>query len=123
MKKRVLIVDDCAVTRAMFCQQFENLGAEVLTVSNGVSAIASVRESIDTKKDFSLLILDIRMPEMNGMVAAQKIREAGFKGVLAGCTATISGDGRREGRAAGIDVYLDKMVLKKPVFEALLNKI
>ncbi len=122
MKKRVLVVDDCADTRSMFTHHFENLGAEVTTASNGQAAISTVKTAMEDKRSFNLIIMDVRMPEMDGIEAARKIRDLGFSGVLAACTATSTGEGRRHGKEAGIDVYLDKMVLNKSVFDALLNK-
>jgi CheY-like chemotaxis protein len=123
MKKRVLIVDDCPDTRAMFCEHMEQLGADVVTAGDGSAAIDSFENSVKEKRPFNLILLDIRMPKMNGVQAAKTIRSGGFKGIIAACTAASTGEGRKEGKEAGIDVYLDKMVLKKEVFEALLNKV
>lgn len=122
MKKRVLIVDDCSDTRDMFTEQFKKLGADVATSPNGRDAVCAVQGSMEDNKGFDLIILDMRMPEMSGMEAAKKIRELGFVGTVAACTASSTGEGRKAGKAAGIDIYLDKMVLNKGVFEALLNK-
>ena len=67
---RILVVDDdksiCdAVTIYLKSEGFEGVGA-----SNGLEALSYVE-----KEQFDLMILDIMMPQMDGITAASKIRE------------------------------------------------
>jgi len=122
MSTRVLIVDDCADMRALYAQRFEKCGAQVVTAADGKQAIAAAQGAQEEGRPFSLILLDIRMPGMDGMSAAREIRQSGYKGLIAAFTASTSGSGKRESAEVGIDVYLDKMVIKPEVVAALLEQ-
>ena len=62
MKKKILIVDDSQTTR-MTIKKF--LGEEFDTVQAGNGAEAL--EELKNNQDYSLIIMDINMPELNGM--------------------------------------------------------
>ncbi|MBQ4868317.1 response regulator transcription factor [Priestia megaterium] len=70
MKDRILIMDDDEQIRNLIAIYLENEGFEALKVSNAVSGLALLEE-----QEVDLIILDIMMPQMNGIEAAFKIRE------------------------------------------------
>ncbi len=65
----VLAVDDNPENLKLIRILLENMGIAVTTRDNGKAAIVAVRQ-----KTFDLILLDIRMPNMNGVEAAQIIR-------------------------------------------------
>ncbi|HXH55498.1 MAG TPA: ATP-binding protein [Gammaproteobacteria bacterium] len=65
----VLAVDDNPENLKLIRILLEDMGIEVTTRNNGKAAIAAVRQ-----KTFHLILLDIRMPNMNGVEAAHIIR-------------------------------------------------
>ena len=69
MKKSVLVVDDEQGFRDLFVFLLEPLGLEVTCVRNGKEAVQKVEE-----KAYDLILMDVHMPEMNGIVALKKIR-------------------------------------------------
>lgn len=71
MVYHVLIAEDEAVTRETVSAGLSRLlpGAKIHAVQNGVEAVACAKEW-----EICFAFLDIRMPEMNGITAAQKIR-------------------------------------------------
>jgi len=119
---RVLIVDDCADTRTVFTHLLQLLGAEVITADDGRMSIECVVSAIQEGKPFQLILMDIRMPEVNGPEAAKLIREQGYTGLIAACTASSSGVGRRESQDVGIDVYFDKRMVNKELMSVLLQQ-
>ena len=60
--KPILIVDDEKNIRLTLSQALETLGAEIDTAANGEEALTKLKE-----KEFGLILLDIRMPGMDGM--------------------------------------------------------
>ncbi|MDO8837083.1 MAG: response regulator [Vicinamibacterales bacterium] len=67
---KVLIVDDDAMARLILRQVLQrNFGAVVTEVPNGLEALVAVEA-----EDFDLIILDLRMPVMDGLTVLQTIR-------------------------------------------------
>ena len=72
MKHTILVVDDQKEICDIFQDALTQAGYEVLTATNGAEAISLGRQS---RPD--LAVLDIKMPEMDGIEVLQKLREAG----------------------------------------------
>ena len=68
---RVLIVDDASFMRMTIRQMLEKDGHE--TVGEAGDGIEAVRKFIEVKPD--VVLLDITMPEMNGVEALKRIKE------------------------------------------------
>ena len=68
--KSILIVDDEKNIRLTLSQALETLGAEIDTAANGEEALTKLKE-----KEFGLILLDIRMPGMDGMEVLHRVRE------------------------------------------------
>ena len=70
MNKKILIVDDIFSNRLLLGSTLESIGIEYETVENGQLAIEFIQNG-----DFSMVLLDIEMPVMNGIETAKYIRE------------------------------------------------
>lgn len=70
-KPRALVVDDEKALQRLMLMRLEQLGYAVAVAGNSEEALAAVAG----KKRFDLLVLDIRMPGMNGINLANKLRE------------------------------------------------
>ncbi len=70
MAKRILIVDDEAMITKSLKKLLTKEGFEPVIVSSGNEALDQVKTN-----DFDLLILDIRMPQMDGIETIRAIRE------------------------------------------------
>jgi len=107
---RVLVAEDDAVSRMAIARTLEKLGISVLTAVNG-------REAVDAfaAHDPDLILLDIQMPEMDGLEAIELIRDRNRFGdkaevpVVALTAHAMVGD-RERFLAAGMDDYLAKPV-------------
>ena len=66
--QKILIVDDEEPIRILYKQELEDEGYEVLLASNAYEAL-----DIADKESFDLMILDIKMPGMDGIEVMQKI--------------------------------------------------
>ena len=69
MKRRVLVVDDEENIRLLFKEELEEEGYEVDTASNGLEALDKVKAS-----SFDVIVLDIKMPVMDGIQALNAIK-------------------------------------------------
>jgi DNA-binding NtrC family response regulator len=66
----ILIVDDESNIRLTLSRALETLKVDVDTASNGEEALAKLKA-----KEFTLILLDLRMPGMTGMEVLRKLRE------------------------------------------------
>ena len=70
----VLIVDDNESALEILQKTVEQLGAHVLVARSGEEALASVEHCVKTKQKLHAVLMDYRMPGMNGLEVAQCIR-------------------------------------------------
>jgi two-component system, sensor histidine kinase and response regulator len=73
---KTLVVDDHVTNRLILRETLTALGAEVTDVASGHEAIAEWRQSVALARPYELLLLDCRMPEMDGFQVAEEIRKA-----------------------------------------------
>lgn len=69
---RILLVDDNAINTQLAAEMLERVGATVTTAANGREAVEKVSEADGA---FSLVLMDVQMPVMDGHMAAKQIRE------------------------------------------------
>lgn len=70
MTKSILVVDDDFEVLSSLERLFRQQGYEVFSASSGKSALELIE-----KKDFDLVIIDIRMPELDGIQTTKRIKE------------------------------------------------
>ncbi|MCL6621821.1 MAG: response regulator [Syntrophobacterales bacterium] len=68
--KKILVADDEMAIRLLYSEELKEEGYEVYTASNGREALEIVE-----KVPLDLVILDIKMPEMDGIEALRQIKE------------------------------------------------
>jgi CheY-like chemotaxis protein len=68
-KFHILVVEDNLINQMLFTKLLEKEGYMVTIVGNGLSALASLRN-----RAFDLILMDVRLPEMDGIEATQHIR-------------------------------------------------
>lgn len=107
---RVLLVDDDAVNTMIATQMLETADIEVHTAGSGVDALNQL-----TRGGFDLVLMDWRMPDMDGLEATRRLRageagEAARQLPVVGLTANAYA----EDRAACLEAGMDE-VLVKPV--------
>jgi CheY-like chemotaxis protein len=104
---RVLLAEDNAVNRKVATRLLEKRGHHVVVTSNGKEALAALQ-----KDTYDLVLMDVQMPEMDGLEATRAIRVleqgTGFHQQVIALTAyAMSGD-RERCLEAGMDGYLTK---------------
>ena len=71
---RTLIVDDNAETRAIAREMLEAKGAEVFEADCGGAGLDAIAEATRTGAPFGLVLIDWKMPEMDGLEMAERLR-------------------------------------------------
>ena len=117
----VLLAEDNAINALLARRMLERLGADVVAVTDGESALAAVLASLDgagPKLDAALL--DVRMPGMDGRTAAERIRAAeqsrsAPRLPLAAVTANAFSEDKVACLAAGFDSFMPKPLDRKAI--------
>ncbi len=120
---RVLLVEDNAVNQRLMQRVLQNLGCTWHVAANGRLAI---EELARTGGDYDLVLLDLHMPELDGLGVLEEIRagQAGPRAQsiwISALTADVREEQKIRARAAGIDDYLVKPV-QLPELEAAFRR-
>ena len=99
---KILVVDDEALLVKGIRFNLQNEGYEVITGSNGLEAVKLVQE-----QQPDLVVLDVMMPEMDGLTACSKIREFSDVPIIM-LTAKTDDMDKLIGFDHGVDDYLTK---------------
>lgn len=71
--KRILLAEDHPLNAEIVVRLLQKVGCEVTWAENGVKAVEMFQDSAEAY--YQAILMDIRMPEMNGMEASQNIRQ------------------------------------------------
>lgn len=113
---KILLVDDEPDILEIVGYNLKNEGYKIYTAKNGIEAIESAK-----KHEPHLIILDIMMPEMDGIEACEKIRATkGLENVLITFFTARSED---YSQMAGFDVGADDYITKPIKPKVLISKI
>jgi two-component system, sensor histidine kinase and response regulator len=111
----ILVAEDNAVNRMLVTALLAKRGHTVRTVGNGRDAVAAVRD-----EKFDLVLMDVQMPEMDGLEATAAIREregaVGDHVLIIALTAHAMNGDREICLAAGMDEYLAKPIKPSELF-------
>jgi signal transduction histidine kinase/ActR/RegA family two-component response regulator len=104
---RVLLAEDNAVNQKLALRLLQQMGYSAEVAGNGQEALAAVQ-----RQPFDLLLMDVQMPELDGMAATRRILErcgAARPRIVAMTANAMQGD-REACLAAGMDDYITKPV-------------
>ena len=120
--QRVLIVDDTSANRLLLHDYLGLWGAQVGMADNGMRAFEEVEHAQQQDHPYTLVLMDIHMPEMDGVQATRLIRErhpAPTLPIVVLTSGELPGD-REQLDAVGVQGYLTKPVRRADLFDALL---
>ena len=121
--RRVLVVDDNATNRQILKQQLGYWGLRTTTVESGPKALAALRQAAANGPGFELAILDMKMPEMDGLALARAIKdEPSLSGVRLVMLTSFGQRGHgAEASRIGISAYLTKPVDEADLYDCLVE--
>lgn len=110
---RVLIADDNPVNALIARRALESAGFAVSVAATGVEALEATKTMHP-----ALILMDLRMPVMDGFEAMQRLRKSGIEAPIIAISAEINPDIERHARAAGAN-----LVAGKPLDADTLRKL
>lgn len=113
---RILLVDDVELNRIVAMGLLEDTGLLIDVAINGLDAVNKVRE-----QDYALVLMDIQMPEMDGLTATQEIRtlpEHRDLPIIAMTAHAMAGD-RERSLEAGMNDHITKPIDPNTLYDVL----
>ena len=113
--KKILIVEDDFASELMLEMMIEDYCKLPLIATNGLEAIRLCEENPDIK----IVLMDIRLPELNGYEATKKIREFNKDVIIIAQTSYAFPDDREKSITAGCNDYISKPYNQSDLTELL----
>ena len=114
----ILLAEDNEVNQKLAKRLLEKRGHHVAVVKNGSEALEAIRA-----EPYDLVLMDVHMPEMDGLEATRQLRaeemETGLHQVVIAMTALVMKGDRERCLAAGMDGYLPKPLRSQELDEVL----
>jgi len=118
----VLLVEDNEINQQVATELLEQAGLVVTIACNGLEAVAAVAGG-----DFDIVLMDIQMPEMDGLEATARIRQSGKPGVedlpIVAMTAHAMASDREKSIEAGMNDHVAKPIDPEELSAALVRWI
>ena len=115
---KILLADDNLVNQRVAMNMLGKMGHRVTLATNGLEALEKWRQG-----EFDLILMDVQMPEMNGLQAARQIREEEAIGThvpIVAMTASAMSEDRDRCLAAGMDDFISKPVSYKVIEQVIM---
>ena len=124
--RRILLAEDGAINQQVAVRLLEERGHSVVVVDNGraaVEQVAAQASASSAEPPFDVVLMDVQMPEMDGLEATAAIRRAeaqtgGHVPIIAMTAHAMKGD-RDRFLAAGMDGYVAKPVRPHELYAAV----
>jgi len=107
---RILIVDDRRDVRHISQHFLEKAGARVSTAEDGQQAIDAAIAARDSGEPFDVVVMDMQMPNVDGLHAVAELRSAGIEVPIIALTADAMKGDREKCLNGGCDDYLAKPI-------------
>lgn len=116
--KRILVAEDEPINREILCELLEESGLVVDVAEDGLGALALVRSGA-----YDLILMDMQMPQMNGLEATRQIRLLPGKAQLpiVATTANAFAEDRERCLAAGMNDFIVKPLQPDHLFAVILH--
>ena len=114
-KLKILVAEDDSVSQMHLSIVLKDLAEEILFVVTGTEAV----ETLKNHPDINIVLMDIKMPEMNGYEATRKIRSFNKDVIIIAQTAfALEGD-KQKVLDAGCNDYISKPIFKKSLISLI----
>lgn len=113
--KMILIVEDDLVSKEFLEALFEPTNVQLVMVDRGSEAI----ELFKSREHFDCVLMDIRLPDINGFEVTKKCKEINNSTPIIAQTAFAMEDDKSKCISAGCDDYVSKPIDKDILFEKI----
>jgi len=112
----ILVVEDNPINQKVTCKLLSKLNYRSVVAENGEQALALLKTH---RQEVALILMDCRMPVMDGLEATQAIRDAGDDIAIIALTANDSAEDRVSCQQVGMNEFLTKPVQKEKLQDVL----
>ncbi|RLD45883.1 MAG: response regulator [Bacteroidetes bacterium] len=113
--KTIVVVDDIEINYILIKKQLQKTNATTIWLKNGQESV----DYIKSNKEVDLILMDIRMPVMNGLEATKQIKRIDSNIPIIIQTAYVVGEEYDSINESGCDDYFFKPILAKELYEKL----
>ena len=115
---KLLLAEDSSENETLIRLYLEREGAELTAVRNGQEAVETA-----ASRDFDLVLMDIQMPEMDGLEATRRLRAGGFSKPILALTAHALREEVERSLQAGCDAHLTKPIERSSLVDAIKTRL
>ncbi len=116
---RILLVEDIALNQKVALQMLKRLGYRADVANNGLEALAALR-----RQSYDLVLMDVQMPEMDGLEATRHICQEWLHGdrpwIIATTAHAMQGD-KEQCLSAGMNDYISKPIRIEALIQSFEN--
>jgi len=112
---KILIAEDNLLNYTLLSEMISPFGVQHFWAKNGVETL----NILDKHENISLILMDINMPEMDGITATRKIREKDIQIPIIFQTASGDGDDREKCISAGGNDFMLKLFRQDDLYSLL----
>lgn len=116
--KRILLVEDSPDNALLVCHYIKSSGARIDVATDGREAIEMVGH-----EPYDCILMDVQMPDMDGLEATRRIRERGFQKPIIALTAHALPSETARSLDAGCNLHLTKPINRNELMGALCEQI
>lgn len=109
---KVLLVEDDDMLAFVTRELLTEAGFDVGNAYTG-------QQAVDKHQDYNIILMDIGLPDFDGMEATKQIRAAGFKGAIIALSGRESNADQKAALDSGMDVFLPKGTVTANIVAAL----
>lgn len=116
--KKILLCEDNEINAMIIIKLLENKGIVVTWVSNGSDGVYKTK-----RENYDLILMDIRMPVMDGLTATKKIREFNKEVPIVALSANAYEEDIKKSLDAGMNTHLPKPINFNLLYDTLEKMI
>jgi signal transduction histidine kinase/DNA-binding NarL/FixJ family response regulator len=119
--EKILLVEDNIFNQVLICKVLQKWEIEIDIANNGIEAIVLLQ-----KKKYNLVLMDMQMPEMNGVEATKHIRDMDTDVMdhnisIIGISADAYSESKEKALKSGMNDYITKPFRQKELYKLLLQ--
>jgi polar amino acid transport system substrate-binding protein len=121
--KRVLLVDDNLISLKILKSILETMKFSVDTATNGEEALRIIKESLKNNNEYDLILMDWKMPKLNGIETLKKIKELNLDNIpkLLMISAYSREDIVDKANTLGVDGFLIKPINNSVLLDTIMQ--